>query len=91
MKTIPELYSIKEIPDGTFPLSLNLKYRYHLEDNLLMEKLNCTEYQTGYFRGGQNTIELVTYKDKIFIPRQLQKYVVKCYHIYLLCPGLDLI
>ena len=54
-----------------------------------MEKLHSAEYQMGYFRGGKNTIEFVTYKDKILIPQQLQKYVVKWYHKYLLHPGLD--
>ena len=54
-----------------------------------MEKLHSAEYQMGYFRGGKNTIEFVTYKDKILIPQQLQKYVVKWYHKYLLHLGLD--
>ena len=54
-----------------------------------MEKLNCAEYQTGYFCGGRNTIELVTYKDKIVFPQKIQIYVVKWYHMYIHHPELD--
>ena len=43
----------------------------------------------GLFCGGRNTLELVTYKDKIFIQQLLQKYVVICYYVYLLPPGID--
>ena len=56
-----------------------------------MEKINFAEYQKGSFRGGQNTIKLVTYKNKIVIPPKLQKGVVKWHRTYLLHPGLDLI
>ena len=35
-------------------------------------------------------MELVTYKDIIVIPQKLQKYAVKCYHLHLLHPGLDI-
>ena len=54
------------------------------------KKLNSAEYQKDYFRGGRNTIKLVTYKNKIFIPQKLQNYEVKWYHTYLLHPGLDI-
>ena len=40
------------------------------------------------FRGGHNTIHLITYNDKIVIPKKIQKYAVKWYHLYLLHPGL---
>ena len=36
-----------------------------------------------------NYIKLMAYKVKIFIPQKLQKYIVKCYHMYLLHHGLD--
>ena len=42
----------------------------------------------GYFCGGRNTINFVTFKDKIVIPQLIQKYVVKWYHMYLLHPGI---
>ena len=42
------------------------------------------------FFGGQNTSYLITYNDKMVIPEKLLKYVVKCYHMYLPNPGLDI-
>ena len=60
---ISELYDIEELPESTFPLSLKLIDRYQQEDPILTEKLKCAEYSKGSFRGGINTIKLVTYKD----------------------------
>ena len=73
-----------------FPVSFNIIDRYHLEDPFLTEKINCAKYQKGSFHGGRNTIELVTYKNKVLIPQKLQKYVVNWYHTYILHPGLDI-
>ena len=84
-----ELYKIKEIPHGTFPLSFNIIYRYQWEEPFAMEKLNCEKYQRDYFCEGRNTRKIVMCKDKIVIPKQLQKYLVKWYHTYILHPGLD--
>ena len=89
METIPELYNIYELLDGMFLLYFKLIDRYQWEDSFLTEKLKYATYQKGYFRGGRNTIELVTYKDKIVIPHKLQRYVVKLYHTYILHPGLE--
>ena len=84
-----ELHDIKELPEGTFILSFNLIYRYQWGDPLLTEKLKCTKYTKGYFRGVRNTIELVRYDGKIVSQQKIQKYVVKWYHTYLLHPGMD--
>ena len=86
-ETMSELYYIGELLEGMFPLSFNLVDRYQKEEPFLTEKLNCTTYQKGYFRGGRNTIQLVKYRNKIVIPQKLQKYVVKWYHTYLLHNG----
>ena len=88
-ETMSEIYDIEELPDGTFTLSFNLIDRNQREEPFLTEKLNCEKYEKCYFRGGLNTIELVTYEDKIVIPQKLQKYLVEWYHMYLLHPGLD--
>ena len=63
-----ELYDIDELPYGMFPLSFNIIDSYQREDPFLTKTLNSTEYQKGSFRGGRNTIKLVTYKNKIVIP-----------------------
>ena len=83
-----EIYDIKEVPGGTFSLSFNFIDWYQREDPFRTEKVNCTKYQKGTFCEGRNTIEIVTYKDKILIPQKLLKYVVKWYHKYLLHPGM---
>ena len=72
-----------------FPLSFKLVDFYQKEDPILTEKLKCAEYIKGYFRGGQNTTNLVTFNDKIVTPQILQRCVVKWYHTYILHPGLD--
>ena len=59
-----ELYDIDELIDGSFYLSFNLIYRYHREYPFPTEKLKCAKYQKGSFRGGLNTIGIVTYEDK---------------------------
>ena len=51
-----ELYYIKELSEGTLPLSFNLIYHYQQEDPFLTEKLKCATYQKFLFRGGRNTI-----------------------------------
>ena len=51
-----------------------------------MSKLTGAEYKRGSFCGGNNTINLITYNNKIFVPYKLQKYIVKWYHTYLLDP-----
>ena len=88
-ETMSELYNIKELPEGTFPISFNLIDRYHREYPFLTEKLKCTEITKGSFRGGRYTIAFIRYKYKIVIPQKLQKYVVKWYHTYLIHPRLD--
>ena len=54
-----------------------------------MVKLTFTKCKRGSFLGVQNTIHLIIYNNKIFITYQLQKYIVKLYHTYLLHPGMD--
>ena len=61
------IYNIEDLSDGTFHLSFNLIDRYQKEEPLLTENLKCTTYQKGYFWRGRNTVEIVTYKNKIVI------------------------
>ena len=72
MEAMYEIYNIKEIPDRTFPLQFNIIGCYQREDPILMETLNCADYQTGYFFGDQNNTKIVTCEDKIVITQQLQ-------------------
>ena len=43
----------------------------------------------GSFNGGNNTIDIVTYKGKIVITEKLHKYAVKWYHTNILNTGPD--
>ena len=89
-ETISNLYNIKEMPEGTFPLYFNPVDRYQREYPFLRETIKHVEYTKGFFRRGRSTIDLITYKDKIFILQKQLKYVVKWYHTYLLHTVLDL-
>ena len=89
METMSELYNIKELIEGTFNIPFKLIYHYQQGERIRTGKLKCATYKKGYFHRGQNTTELVTYKDKIVTPQLLQKYLVKWYHTHLLHPGLD--
>ena len=82
-----ELYDINELNKGTFPLSFQLIDCYQQEDPRLQEN-TCATYQKGYFCGNCNTIELVTYKDRVVMPQQFQRYLKRRYHDYILHPGL---
>ena len=55
-----ELYDIDKLPERNFTLSFKLIDRYQSKDSFLQAKLTCANYQKGYFRGGKNTLELVT-------------------------------
>ena len=50
-----ELYDIEELPEGMFPLSFNLVYRYQRKYPILTEKQTCLEYATGSFHGVRST------------------------------------
>ena len=67
-ENMSELYVINELPEGTFLLLFNIIDRYQQEYPVLLEKLNYAEYKQGSFRGGRNTITMVTYQDKIVTP-----------------------
>ena len=84
-----EFCDIEELPEGTFPIYFNLIDRYKREYPFLTKILKCAEFTKSSFRGVRNTIDILTYKDKIVIPQKLQKYAVKRYHTYLIHPGLD--
>ena len=76
-ETMLELYNTKEPPEGMFLLPFKIIGRYQQEDPVLTKKLTCIEYKKGSFRGGINTLKLVTIQNIIVIPQIIQKYVVK--------------
>ena len=84
-----EIYDINEITEGYFPLSFTLIDRYQREDPCLQATIICAKYQKVSFFGVRNTIEIVTYEDRIVKPQQLQKYALNWYQLYLLHLRMD--
>ena len=74
-ETMSYFYDTEELPEGTFTQSFNLVDRYQREDPFQTEKNKCAEFTKGSFRGGQNTIYPITYKDKIFIRSEMVSHV----------------
>jgi hypothetical protein len=69
-----------------FPLSPDLIAKYQRKDKTLNKKIQAgqsTNFNTMTVEG----IEVITYKDKIYIPQHLQQRVVAWYHEYLVHPG----
>ena len=64
MEIMLELYNIKYLLEGAFPISFKIMYHYQQEEPILTEKLKCAEYKNGSFRRGRNTIKLVMFKNK---------------------------
>ena len=48
------------------------------------------KYEKGFFRDSHNSINFITYDNKIVIPEKLQKYVLKWYHTHPLHPVPDI-
>jgi len=79
--------SVTEIAEFEFPLSGKTLAKYQKTDKML-KKIFSTGLKQKYF----STIllekqEIITYKDKIYVPKSLQQRVVEWYHTYLCHPG----
>ena len=91
MEPLLEMYDTEDLPNGTTPLKFKTIDQYQQEYPGTKPKFKSAKYLKGYFRGDRNSIDMVTYQDKIVIPQKLQKYVVHWYHMYLIHPGMDCI
>ena len=64
-----KINDIKEIPEGTFPINLNLIQKYQRSEPGLIAKYKNGTYHKGSFCGGINIdIKLIMCKDNISIP-----------------------
>jgi transposase InsO family protein len=75
-----------ETKETDFPLSPELIAKYQRKDKTLKNKIQkglSNNYSTTKVEG----VEVITYHDKIYIPKQLQPRVVAWYHEYLVHPG----
>ena len=72
-----EINDIGEIPDGDFPINLNIIDQYQQTGPSLMDKYEDGTYYKGSFRGGSNIdLRLRTCKDKIIIQSIIQNFVL---------------
>ena len=87
---VSEINDTKEIPECTFPITLNLIQKYQCLEPSIIAKYKYGTYHKCYFCGGSNTdIKRITCNDKIVIPSKLKSYVLHWYHTYLIHPGMD--
>ncbi len=91
-KTVNEMEKLVLEDDGAFPLDLSLVRRTQQKEinknNSELQKLlniNTSGYQLSTFEG----IELVTYDNKIYVPKELRKRAMEWYHFFLCHPGAD--
>ena len=75
----------------TNPLSYQMLEKAQTLDPALMKilKMDNTLYHLHSFHGGGKTRELICYKEKIVIPKLLQRHVVDWYHTTLCHPGIN--
>ena len=86
-----EINDTKEIPECTFPITLNLIQKYQCLEPSIIDKYKDGTYQQGYFCGGSNSeLRLITCKHEIVILSKIQSYVLYWYHTYLLHPQMNI-
>ena len=84
-----ENFGNDELDDDIFPVSYSLIDKEQQKDKKLLAKLKLGHYGITSFLGGDKTVNLVTWKEKIVIPSSLENRVAKWYHTYLLHPGIN--
>ena len=89
---LQELFDIKEkfeLPPDAFPLRFKTIERAQRDDLNLMSflKKGFPGLHLKTFHGGGKSIELICYKDKIAMPKALQRRTVQWYHDILCHPG----
>ena len=62
---LAEGYGVDQLEGKTFPLTYLTINKYQRRENLLVEKLKCTNYHTKYFCGGGNKFMLICKKIKL--------------------------
>ena len=82
-------YDPEDVPPEIFPLKFRNISKAQTRDLDLMRKLKAqtANYSIESFRGGGKTIDLVTFKGKVYIPKSLRTHVVNWYHTTLCHPG----
>jgi hypothetical protein len=78
-----------DLPDDAFPISYTFIDCKQKKDKTLLKQAQTHSYSLKKFHGGNATVRLLCFKDKIVIPTSLTKQIIQWYH-YLLChPGIN--
>ena len=90
MEITPNNYYIDELPEGMFPKTFKIIYRYQWKYPVLISKHECAKYKTGFpwrqeYNPNFSMRGLNSHSMEIY-----QIYVVHWYHIYILRFGLDI-
>ena len=78
----------EELPKDSFPLTYSRIAREQRKDKATTDALAAKTYTVKTFCGGDKQWDLAIFKDKIVIPKALQKHVVNWYHDQLCHPGM---
>jgi cleavage and polyadenylation specificity factor subunit 1 len=84
-------YAKEEKNYDSHPLSFQQLDKAQKADKQLMKilEMDKTLYQSQSFHGGGITTQLICYKDKIVVPKLLQRHVIDWYHTVLCHPGIN--
>ena len=63
--------------------------KYQRKDKELLAKIKRSNYRTKYFCGGVKVPQQIFRNDKTIMPNFFQKYVINCYHMYLIHTVMD--
>ena len=92
MSKIEDEFFIQEDQEAEFPLDLRLvQERTEIELNEVNSPLKklINDKKSGYNINTIDNIELVTYQDKIYVPKSLRRRTLEWYHHFLNHPGGD--
>ena len=78
-----------ELPTTSYPLHYGLLQQEQRKDKLLQLQRQKTGFAVKQVRGGDKTYELIYHKDKILVPKTLQRRIVDWYHNQLCHPGIN--
>ena len=73
--------------EGIFPIQLQLIQNSQSKDRSLRKRLK--DNPNHYKKQAIENVQVITYKDRIFVPKELRNRTLNWYHHYLCHPGRD--
>jgi transposase InsO family protein len=82
---LSETFAQDSLSASVFPVNFTVLANFQQQDRDLQTLVSTHQnVSRKIFRGGE---QLICYKDRIYVPKALQKHVVEWYHTYLMHPG----